>query len=99
MATNYIRTNVTPQKVGSTRLLTIPTSPATLIVSLSGYMGWQLVCLGPGALAYGDASVSSGTGALLYYSMVKEYYPIADTMSLLVVADSVATRLLLNEYL
>lgn len=96
---NYIRTRQTPSRIGTSRSITIPTSPATLVVTDSGFMGWQMVCLGPGALAYGDAGVTVGTGGLLYYSMSKEFYPVADTMSFFLIADSVATVVRLNGYL
>ena len=98
MATNYIRTNPYPAQVGTTRLLTIPTSPETFIVSLSGYMGWQLICLGPGEIAYGGSSITADTAGILFYSMSKSFYPIADTMSLYVIANSFATVLAINDY-
>ena len=99
MPTGYIRTNPYPSSIGTSRTVAVPTSPATQVVSLSGYMGWQLVNVGAGAVAYGDSSLLVGTGGMLFYSMSKEWYPIADTMSLYVRADSVASVLLVNEYL
>ena len=99
MPTVYIRTNPQPSSVGSTRTLLIATAPATQVVSLSGYMGWQLVNEGPSTLTYGDSSMAMGTGAFLFYSMAKEWYPIADTMSVYLRADSVATTVLINDYL
>ena len=93
------RSKPDPARVGSSRALTISTGAATLVVSSIGYMGWSLTCLGPGSLTWGDSSMSMGSGALLYYSMAKEWYPIADTMSTFLRADSVATVVLINEYL
>ena len=99
MPTVFRRTNNNPQQVGTSRTITIPTSPATQVVSLSGFMGWEITCLGPGAIAYGDSSLPMGSGALLYYSMNKTWYPIADTMSLFLRADSVATVININYFL
>ena len=99
MPTVYIRTNPQPASVGSTRTITIGTAAATAVYSIAGYMGWQLVNVGPSTLTYGDSSMAMGTGGLLYYSMAKEWYPIADTMSLYLRADSVAGTVLVNDYL
>lgn len=79
--------------------MTVPTAPATLIVSLSGYMGWGISNVGNASVAYGDSSVQAGTGALQFYSMEQKWYPIADTMSMYVIADSVAGIIVINEYL
>lgn len=98
MATVYIRTNRDPQQVGTSRSITIPTSPATLVVSLSGSMGWRWTNIGPSTLAWGDSNITAGTGSLLFYSMAKEWYPLPDTMSAYVRADSVAGVLRVDEY-
>lgn len=99
MPTVYIRTNPQPSLIGTTRTVTISTAAATQIVSLSGYMGWQIVCLGPSSVAYGDSNIAVSTAGLLFYSMAKEWYPIADTMSVYLRADSVATVIAINDYL
>lgn len=99
MVIPYVRTNPYPSTIGTTRTLTIATAPATQIVSLSGYMGWQIVCLGPGAIAYGDSSIAMATAGLLFYSMSRTEHPIADTASLYVRADSVATVIAINDLL
>ena len=99
MPTAYIRTNPQPSAIGTSRSVTVPTSPATFIVSLSGYMGWGITNVGNSAVAYGDSSVSAGTGALQFYSMEQKWYPIADTMSMYVIADSVAGIIRINDYL
>ena len=99
MPTVYIRTNPQPSQIGTSRTVTVPTAPTTLIVSNSGYMGLQVVSIGVGALTYGDSSMAMGTGALLFYSMEKTWYPLADTMSVYVRADSVAGVAFINEWL
>lgn len=99
MPTVYIRTNPQPSNVGTSRTLSIPTAPTTLVVMDSGYMGWQLVNVGVSTLTYGDSSMLSGTGSFLYYSMEKTWYPVADTMSVYLRADSVAGTVLMNEFL
>ena len=99
MVIPYVRTNLYPSTVGTSRTVTIPTAPSTLVVMNSGYMGWQLVNVGVSALAYGDSSLLAGTGALLFYSMEKTWYPVADTMSVYLRADSVAGVVLINEFL
>ena len=55
----YIRTQTQPNLIGTSRTVAVPTSPATHLVSLSGFMGWQLVNVGAGAIAYGDSSVAN----------------------------------------
>ena len=99
MPTVYIRTNPYPSNVGTSRTVTIPTTPATLLVMDSGYMGWQLVNVGVATLTYGDSSMLAGTGSFLFYSMEKTWYPVADTMSVYLRADSVAGIVLINEFL
>ena len=99
MPTVYIRTNAYPQSIGSTRTVSISTAAATQVVSLSGYMGMQVVNVGIATLTYGDSSMAMGTGGFLFYSMAKEWYPIADTMSVYLRADSVAGTVLINEWL
>ena len=100
MPTVYIRTNLYPSSIGTSRTVTIPTAPATLVVMNSGYMGWRLQNIGPSLnLVYGDSNITMGTGALQYYSMGKEFYPVMDTMALYFRADSVAGVLQINEYL
>ena len=99
MATVYIRTNPQPSRVGTSRTVVVPTSPATFIISLSGYMGWGISNVGNAAVAYGDSSVTAGTGSLQFYSMEQKWYPIADTMSMYVIADSIAGIININDYL
>ena len=100
MAPLYIRTNPYPSTIGTSRTVAIPTTPATLVVMNSGYMGWRLQNVGPSlSLVYGDSNLTAGTGALQYYSMGKEFYPVADTMAIWFRADSVAGVLQINEYL
>ena len=98
--TAYIRTNLFPSNIGTSRSISIPTSPATLVVMNSGYMGWRWTNLGPSlSLAFGDSNIAIGTGSLLFYSMSKEWYPVVDTMAAFVIADSVAGLLRVDEYL
>ncbi len=99
MPTVYIRTNPQPSTIGTTRTVAVPTTPATFIVSLSGYMGWGIANVGVSAVAYGDSSVQAGTGSLQFYSMEQKWYPIADTMSMYVIADSIAGIIAINDYL
>ena len=95
----FRRTKTEPARIGTSRNVTIPTSPATLLVMNSGFMGWKLTNVGPSALTYGDSAVTIGTGDLQFYSVGKTYYPVADTMSLFVIADSVAGVVHIDEYL
>ena len=98
MAINYLKTKLYPSSIGTSRLVTIPTSPATLITMLSGYVGMQWNNVGASAVAYGDTSISAGTGALLYYSMSKEWSVVTDTGAIYAIADSVAGTLFINYY-
>ena len=99
MPTVYIRTNPQPSSIGTSRTVSISTAAATLVWSTSGYMGWQLINVGVSTLTYGDSSMLAGTGAFLFYSMEKTWYPVADTMSVFLRADSVAGTVLVNEFL
>ena len=100
MVIPYIRTNPWPASIGTSKSLAIPTSPATLVVMDSGYMGWRFTNIGPSlSLAIGDSNITVGSGSLLFYSMAKEWYPVADTMACLVIADSIAGVLRIDEYL
>ena len=98
MAIAYLKTKLYPSSIGTSRTITIPTSPATLVVMLSGYVGMQWTNVGAGAIAYGDTSISAGTGALLYYSMQKEWPVVIDTGAIYAIADSVASALFVNYY-
>ena len=98
MAINYLKTKLYPSSIGTSRVITIPTSPATLVIMLSGYVGMQWTNVGAGAIAYGDTSISAGTGALMYYSMQKEWSVVMDTGAIYAIADSVASTLFVNYY-
>lgn len=99
MATNLKKTNLTPYTISTSRLITIPTSPATQITMInSASIGMYVANVGPSTLAWSDTNVLMSTGGLLYYSMGKEWLPLRSGFSLYFIADSVAGALLVNEY-
>ena len=98
MAINYLKTKLYPSSIGTSRVITIPTSPATLVIMISGYVGMQWTNVGAGAIAYWDTSISAGTGALMYYSMQKDWPIVMDTGAIYAIADSVSSTLFVNYY-
>lgn len=98
MGTYYRRTNEHFASIGTTRTITVPTSPTTQITLTSGNHSLELINLGPGTIAYGDSSISMSSAGLLFYSMNKMFTPVISGFSCYVIADSVATIIAVNEY-
>ena len=100
MGTVYFRTNPFPARIGTTKLITIPTTPVTVVVMDSGYMGMHVTNIGPSlSIAWGDTNLTISSGGLLYYSMAKEWLVVSDSFALFFIADSVAGRIAVNEYI
>ena len=99
MGTIYIRTNPQPYRVGTTRLITVATTPTTQVILTSGYTGFSVFNVGPSTIVWGDTSITASTGGLLYYSMQKEWFAVADSFVVHLRADSVAGTVVVNEYL
>lgn len=98
MGTRFIRTNPYLGTVGTSRVLTIPTSPATLITLTSGYSGLTIYNLGSGMLAWGDSGIAVNSANYLFpYSRI-EWTDLQDGWSTYVIADSVATVIERTEY-
>ena len=98
MATVLIRTNPGLARVATSRLVTIPTSPATQIVIASGPSGCAIFNVGPTTLVWGDSNITASSGGLLYYSMQKEWLAVADTFTFFLVATSAAGTVMIHEY-
>ena len=94
----YLRPHPTVSLVGSSRVITIPTSPATEVLSIPAAVGMAVFNVGPSAIAWGSGSITQGTGGLLFYSMQKEWMLLADTISVFFIADSVAGVLAVQDY-
>ena len=99
MATRYIRTNPYLGSVGTSRVLSIPTNPATLITLTSGYSGLTLFNIGSGALIWGDSNIAVNSGNYLFPSARIEWTEIQDGWTTYVLADSVATVIEKTDYL
>ena len=87
-----------PVKIGTTRLITIPTDPTTEVVLGSGNVGMQIFNVGASTIAWGDSSIEASSGGLLFYSMSKEFNPVSDLFSVFFIADSVAGTIVVNEF-
>lgn len=98
MATVLVRTNPYLARVSTSRLLTIPTSPATQITIASGPAGCAIFNVGPTTLVWGDSNITESSGGLLYYSMQKEWLAVADTFSFFLMATSAAGTVFITEY-
>ena len=98
MATVLVRTNPYLARVATSRLLTIPTSPATQVIIASGPAGAAIFNVGPTTLVWGDSNITESSGGLLYYSMQKEWLATADTFSFFLIATSAPGTVLVNEY-
>ena len=96
---NLIRTNQAPARIGTTKIITVPTAPTTAVILDSGYMGMALFNVGPSTIVWGDSNITASTGGLLYYSMQKEWMALADTFTVYLRADSVAGTVVQNEYI
>lgn len=90
MGTHYRRTNPNLARIGSTRVVSIPTSPATQVTLSSGYTALWISNVGPSTIAWGDAGVTASTGNLLFYSMNQKFDSLAPNFSVYLIADSVA---------
>ena len=84
--------------VSSSRFITIPTSPATLVSLTSANVGAFIYNVGTPTLIWGGSSIGVNSGALLYPSTGMEWINTEDGFSFYVLADSVAGFLILNEY-
>lgn len=98
MGINFIRTNPYVMRIGTTRVLSISTAGATAIIMASGNQGLSLCNVGVSTLAWGDSTILAASGGLLYYSMVKEWYVVADTFTVYLRADSVTGTVVVTEY-
>ena len=98
MATRYIRAEPLFGSIGTSRVLSIPTSPATLITLGSGYAHIHLYCLGTGNLLYGGSGLAVNSGATLYPSGGKNFTDLQDSWQLYVRAESVSTFIVIGEY-
>ena len=90
MGTKFVSTN--NLKVDSSRSITVTTAAAQLVVLSSGYSAMFVSNIGAGAVAWGDSTIAMGSGALLFYSMGRQFDGDAFFR-----ADSVATVLLVND--
>ena len=98
MATRFLRTNLQLGNVGTSRVLFIPTAPATLITLTSGYSGLTLFNIGSGSLIWGDSNIAVNSGNYLFpYSRI-EWSNLQDGWTTYVRADSISTLVDQAEY-
>ena len=98
MGVFYKRTNPNLGSVGTTKYLTIPTSPATLLTLDSGYMGLTVFNNGSGNLIWGDSNIAVNSGNYQFVNVRTEWYPLTFGWSQYLRAESVATLISVTEY-
>ena len=98
MATRYLRADPLTGSVGTSRILSIPTSPATLITLTSGYSGLTLFNIGSGSALWGDSGIAVNSGNYLFVNTRIEWSDIQDGWTTYVIADSVSTLIEQTEY-
>lgn len=99
MGTNYIQTNQASfTHVGTTRLITIPTAPATQVaISVSAARVIFITNVGADAVAWGDSAVTALSGGILFYSMGKQWDHINQDWDMYFIADSVQSVIAVQE--
>ena len=85
--------------LGTTRILSIATSPATFVVMSTGYQALEAVNVGSANLYYGFSTVAVGSGTELFtQSQTPRWDRLEDAWGVYVVAESVAGILTVHEY-
>ena len=98
MGTLYIRANPYLGNTGTTRVLSITTASAVPIVLNSGYQAISIFNQGAGTLIWGDSSIAVNSGNNLFVQSRVEWLALADSFSVYVRAESVATIIGVTEY-
>ena len=98
MGTYFRRTNESYYKLGTSYLLTVPTTPVTRLVLNTAYVALQIANIGPSTIAYGDSSITASSGGLLFYSMDKTWDKVKSNFEVYLIADSVAGTVIVNGY-
>ena len=98
MATRYLRADPLTGSVGTSRILSIPTNPATLITLTSGYSGLTLFNIGSGSALWGDSGIAVNSGNYLFVNARIEWTDLQDSWTTYVIADSVSTLIEQTEY-
>lgn len=98
MATRYVRADPLFGSIGTSRILSIPTSPATLITLGSGYGHMGLMNIGSTLLVYGGTGVAENSGATLFVYTNKEFGDLQDGWQIYVRAVSATGLLHVSEY-
>ena len=98
MGINYRRTQPLFGTVGTTRILTVATNPATLITLTSSYQAMTLANMGSGILLWGDSGIAVNSGNQLFVTALKSWDNLQDGFQVYVRAESVSTVITVTEF-
>ena len=97
MATRYVRAQSQMGRVGTTRYVMVPTSPAQLLTLNSGYQALELFVVGTGNLIWGDSNIAVNSGNYLWVGMNKIWDNLQDGWTVYLRADSIQTLVSISE--
>ena len=98
MGTFFLRTNPSLGSASTSRYVSIPTSPATLLTLDSGYQALSLFNVGSATLIYGDSNISVNSGNFIYVGAAAEWLDLQDGWQVYLRADSVSTLISYVQY-
>ena len=84
--------------VTTSRFITIPTTPVTLITMNSAVAGAFIYNVGTPIIMWGGSTIGVNSGAFLFPYSGMEWVNVEDGYSFYAIADSVAGYLTINEY-
>lgn len=97
MGTRYVRVEglLGPS---TTRVINIPTSPATEITLTSGFTAMAIFNIGTGQLLWGDSNIAVNSANILFPLSPKTWEGLQDGWSIFVRAESVSTLISATEF-
>ena len=98
MGTRYFRVNEGFADVGTTRYITVATSPATQIVLTSGFTAMIIFNHGTSNMIWGDSNISVNSGNYHFVNGRIEHTNLQDGWSTYYRADSVNGLISISEY-
>ena len=98
MGTIYLRINPQLGSIGTTRILNVTTGAAVAVILNSGYQAMSIFNQGSGTLVWGDSSIAVNSGNNLFVQSRIEWLALADSFTVYVRAESVATIIGVTEY-
>lgn len=97
MGTYFRRANQTITAT-TTRLLNITTGAAQAVFTSTGYSLMNIMNNGPANVSFGDASLSMGSGNVIFPYAQYIFENLSDDFSVFLRADSIATVVAVTEF-